>query len=155
MKKVLLFVVVAIAACGGKKSEPVKPVVSEMKPDTGDKDKHAMSPELMKFHGVLSPRWHADKGEKRMKDTCAAIADFQANADALVKAAAPAGMDAAKWSSGTKELTDAVAALGATCKANDAAAFETAFHRVHVGFHGLIGEEDEHGEHHEGGEHKM
>ena len=142
MKLVLFVVAVLAAACGGKKSEPVKPVESK----TEMKAEHeSMSPELMKFHDVLSPRWHAAAGPQRMKDTCAAIADFQTNADALSKAPAPAGADATKWTAGTKDLTDAVSALDVTCKANDATAFEVAFKRVHEGFHGLL----ENGEHHE------
>jgi hypothetical protein len=149
MKTVLFVVAVLAAACGGKKSEPAKPVESktEMKAEKHE----SMSPEAMKFHEVLSPRWHAEKGPQRMKDTCAAIADFQTNADALSKAPAPAGADATKWTAGTKDLTDAVSALDVTCKANDATAFEVAFKRVHEGFHGLL----ENGEHHEehGGEH--
>ena len=40
-------------------------------------------PEVVKFHDVLAPRWHAAKGEQRMKDTCAAIADFKTNAAAV------------------------------------------------------------------------
>lgn len=158
MKIALILVLVLAAACGGKKSEPAKP---DMAAKGGEE--HAMSPEVTKFHDVLSPRWHAEKGEKRMKDTCAAMPDFQSNADALAKATPPTGADAAKWTTGTKELTDAVVALDATCKSNDATAFEPAFHRVHEGFHAVMelssGKHGEHGEHAEHGkdhaDHKM
>jgi len=149
MKTVLLVVAVLAAACGGKKSEPAKPV--ESKTERAEK---GMSPELTKFHDLLSPRWHADKGPQRMKDTCAAIADFQTNADALAKAPPPAGADATKWTAGTKDLTESVSALDATCKSNDATAFEIAFKRVHEGFHGLVENGEHHEEHEEhGGEH--
>jgi hypothetical protein len=147
MKIALAFVLVLAAACGGKSaSEPAKP-------EMGHDEHGKMSPEVSKFHDVLAPRWHAEKGEKRMKDTCAAMADFQANADALAKAAPPAGADAAKWGAGTKDLTDAVVALEATCKSNDAAAFEPAFHRVHEGFHVVM--ELSAGKHGEHADHKM
>src|SRR5678816_4543185 len=83
MKIAFALILIVAAACGNKsKSEPAKPM--------GDKpaEEHAnMSPEVTKFHDVLAPRWHAAKGEQRMKDTCAAMADFQSNADALAKAA--------------------------------------------------------------------
>ena len=154
MKTFALVVAVLAAACGGKKPESTtKPVEtkSEMKSEMAEMH---MSPELTKFHDVLAPHWHAEKGDKRMKDTCGAIADFTANADSLGKAPAPAGGDAAQWTAETKELSDAVAALGTTCTANDAAGFESAFERVHKGFHHLL-ENGEHGEHAEHAEHKM
>jgi hypothetical protein len=153
MKIAYALILIVAAACGNKsKSEPAKP-------EGGDKhaEEHAkMSPEVTKFHDVLAPRWHAAKGEQRMKDTCAAMTDFQSNAEALAKATPPAGADAAKWTTGTKELTDAVGALDATCKSNDAMAFEPAFERVHTGFHAVMelsaGEKHREGEH---AEHKM
>ena len=102
---------------------------------------HQMSPALTKFHDVLSPRWHAEKGAQRMTETCGAIADFQTTAAEVAN----------------KELSDAVAALEATCKANDATAFEPAFEKVHTTFHGLMeasgGGHQEHGDHAHG-EHK-
>ena len=87
------------------------------------------------------------------------MTDLQASADALAKASLPAGADAAKWTASTKELGDAVVGLDATCKSNDPAAFEPAFHRVHEGFHRVMelagggkhekqaGEHGEHGGH--------
>ena len=115
MRAVLL--VLILVACS--KSDSAAP--------KADKAEHGheenMPPALDKFHAVLGPRWHAPKGEQRMKDTCGAIADFQT---------AAAGIDDAK------PLTDAIAALDATCKANDAAAFETAFGKVHEAFHALL-----------------
>lgn len=99
---------------------------------------HETSPEMTQFEGTLAPHWQAERGPKRMKDTCEAIPAFSADADALAKAKPPQGTDATMWANGTKELTDAVAALDATCKANDAKAFEPAFERVHKGFEGLM-----------------
>ena len=106
-----------------------------------------MPPELKAFHDVLAPRWHAEKGPKRMQDTCAALPDFHSDADALAKATPPMNAHADTWTTGTKQLVDAVAGLDTTCKANDAAQFETAFEKVHVSFHHLL--EAAGGEHHE------
>lgn len=128
-----LVAVVLLAACGGKsKPEPTttKPV------DPAEHAEHAnMPPEVMKFHELLSPRWHAEKGAQRTKNTCAAVPEFATTADSIAKLSTPAGGDAARWVGSTKELADAVASLKTTCDAHDDAAFEEAFHRVHVGFH--------------------
>lgn len=100
-------------------------------------DEHgAMMPEVAKFHDALAPRWHATKGEQRMKDTCGAVAEFRTDADAIAKAK-PAG-DPAAWTTRTQELTDAVSALDATCQSNDATAFELAFEKVHTSFHAVM-----------------
>jgi hypothetical protein len=98
----------------------------------------AMPPELQKFHAVLAPRWHARRGPERITDTCGAIAEFRADADAVAAAPAPAGRDAAAWSAGGKQLAEAVAGLDAACQAHDAAGFEPAFAQVHERFHGLL-----------------
>ncbi|CAN5904310.1 hypothetical protein BH11MYX3_BH11MYX3_26550 [soil metagenome] len=160
MKTALSIAFVLLAACGGKKSAPATPPAP-----TAGGDEHAnMMPEVAKFHDVLAPRWHAEKGAQRMADTCGAMAEFQANADALAKATPPTGADVAAWSGKTKELTDAVGALDGTCKANDATTFEPAFERVHNGFHAVMEvsgghkegmSEDGHDEHGEHADHKM
>jgi hypothetical protein len=153
MKTALSIVFVLVAACGSK-SKPAP--VTAAKP--GGEEHEAMMPELAKFHDVLAPRWHAEKGAKRMADTCGALAEFHADADALAKATPPAGADATAWTGKTKELTDAVGALDGTCKANDATAFEPAFERVHVGFHAVLEASGApHDESHEGSDadHKM
>ena len=145
------------AACGGKKSAPATENTAKT---TGGDHHAAMLPEVAKFHDVLAPRWHADKGPKRMADTCGAMAELQANADALTQVAPPATTDAAAWSTKTQDLVSAVGALDGTCKANDATAFEPAFERVHTSFHAVMeasapaGAEKHggHGEHHD---HKM
>jgi len=119
----------------------------------------SMPPQIAKFHDTLAPRWHAPHGPQRMADTCAAIAQLRADADAIATAQPPSGGDAARWSAGGKQLTLAVAALDTTCKANDATAFEPAFERVHETFHHLMeaasAHHDEPGKHgeHEPGKH--
>src|SRR5262249_14314044 len=109
--------ILLVVACSKSKPEPAKPAEAE------HHEMMNMPPEMAKFHDVLAPRWHAAKGPQRMKDTCAAIADFQANADALAKATPPTGTDAAAWQTGTKELTDAVTGLKTSCDGTDQAAF--------------------------------
>ena len=103
-----------------------------------------MPPEVAKFHDVLAPHWHAEKGPQRMKDTCAAQPEMAAGAEAVAKAAAPDGKDPAVWAAATKELVDAVAGLKPSCDGNDAAGFETAFEKVHRSFHALMGEHEGH-----------
>jgi len=128
-----LLIASLLAACGGKSTPAAAPAPAH--------DEHAemqMPPEMKTFHDVLAPRWHAEKGPKRMQDTCAALPDFHSDADALAKSTPPRSAHADTWTTGTKRLVDAVAGLDATCKANDASAFETAFEKVHVSFHGLL-----------------
>lgn len=110
----------------------------------------ALPPEVQTFHDTLAPRWHAEHGPQRTADTCAAIPQFQTQADAIVKATPPADANPADWSAGARQLGDAVAALGAACKASDGAAFEQAFALVHERFHGVMSSAGEsHGEHDE------
>lgn len=143
MKTAITFAFVLLAACGGKKA--AEPTTS-----TKTSDEHGtMLPAVAKFHEVLSPRWHAEKGEKRMADTCGALAEFRADADALVALAPPAGADAAAWGTKTKELSEAVGALDGTCQAKDAQAFEPAFERVHNGFHAVMEASGEHHDQHQ------
>ncbi|HEX7704452.1 MAG TPA: hypothetical protein VF403_27120 [Kofleriaceae bacterium] len=138
-----------LVACGGKAAEPAKPApVAETKAG-GDEHEH-MSPELAKFHDVLAPRWHAAKGPERMKSTCDAMPDFTSGATAIAMATPPKGAEDA-WTDRAGKLAAALQDLDATCKANDATKFETAFEAVHVSFHGLMeasgGEHEHHDEH--------
>ena len=159
-------------ACGGgctKKSDAPAPAPTDdkaVKPGQNDKpgptDKKrgpdmereaGMPAEVAKFHDLIKPLWHADLGDKRTADTCAALPAIQAQADAVAKAPAPPAADATKWAAATKELVDAAAAMKDPCDKKDTAAFEPAFKRVHEGFHGLLAASgtphDEKGEHHE------
>ncbi len=125
----------ALVACSSKKADKAEPAHHEA---TEHHEMENMPPELAKFHDVLAPHWHADKNDKRMPETCAAIGDFHAQADAVAKAAPPAGAKADTWAAGTKQLGDAVAGLDASCKGTDAAAFDAAFTKVHQSFHALL-----------------
>jgi hypothetical protein len=166
--KTVLTVIFAVAACGGA------PKGSSTSPDDADRRNRGMShmggdhqmggaghmgkmgeqaeagmpPQLAKFHDTLAPHWHAAQGPQRMADTCAALPELHRDAEAISAAEAPRQGDAVAWSTGGKKLTEAVAALGATCRNKDADAFEPAFARVHEIFHGLTetaGVHDEHG----------
>lgn len=164
-RKALLMVALATLAassgCGGARSDSAEPLEAArnlQSHDTrhgqpgpghkGEPDETAMPPELQKFHAVLAPRWHAPRGPERIADTCGAIGELRAAADAVVAAPAPAGQGAAAWSAGGKQLAEAVAALDANCQAHDAAGFEPAFAQVHERFHGLLeAGEPKHGAH--------
>lgn len=148
--------VLAVAACGGapaggSTAEPLDTARGEQAhaagrsshmgagDDKAEADEMAAMPlSIVTFHDALAKRWHAPYGPRRMPDACAATAELTADANAIVAAAAPTGADAAVWSAGGKDLAAAVVNLDATCKANDAAAFERAFARVHEQFHGVM-----------------
>lgn len=128
-----LLTIALLAACGSKQPTPAANPPAHEEP--GEK---AMPAELEPFHDVLAPRWHAEKGPKRMEDTCAAVPELQKDADALAKVTPPRSTHADTWTTGTKALVEAVAALDKTCKASDATAFEPAFEKVHESFHTLL-----------------
>jgi hypothetical protein len=129
-----IIVAIVMAACGGAdKQGPTTPD----KATPVEKEHAKLTPELDAFHDVLSPRWHADQGEARTKDTCAAQPDMLAKAQAVEAAAAPANVDATAWSAAAAHLTKEVTALGESCAA-EPAMFEPTFHSVHEAFHALM-----------------
>lgn len=145
MIRSLTSILLAVAACGGKPATPATATPAAAPPATpaahDQRDPHdemAMPPELAKFHDVMAPRWHAEKGPQRMTDTCAALPDLHADADALAKSTPPRAANADTWTAGTKHLVEAVAGLESTCKSKDSSGFETAFGKVHASFHGLL-----------------
>ena len=163
-------ILTAVVACGGKAAqEPLdldmrgqrhdmrhgdppacatgQPCPAASAPESGEMAH--MPPALARFHETLAPRWHAPHGPERMANTCSAIATFRADADAIVAAPPPDGGDRATWSAGGQQLTEAVAALDATCQAKDAAAFVPAFERVHQAFHHLLEAAKPPGAHHD------
>src|SRR5262249_16244248 len=135
MMRTLTLAVLLAAGCGGK-----KPATSTTEQPAAHHEEHEDlgMPEMTKFHDVLAPRWHAEKGPKRMEDTCAALPELQTDADALAKATPPANADKQKWSTTTLALVNAVSSLDATCKAKDTSKFEAVFQRVHESFHGVM-----------------
>ncbi len=163
-----LCLLLAAAACGS--SEPTTASTPSSAPaageqaakSEGDDGHHRLTPELKGFHDLLSPLWHADKGEARRADTCKAVPDFKTRAAAVKAAAPPASVDPAGWTAAGSDLEGAVAGLETACAGSDPAAFDTAFEAVHTRFHHAmelqVGEHDMQGEHagdHEGrGEHE-
>jgi hypothetical protein len=152
----------AAAACGGKKPAPATTTTTTTEQGTtgetaaggGPMSQHEeMPPEMAKFHDLLAPRWHAEKGPQRMKDTCAAVPDFKSTGDALAKATPPTKANADTWTAGTRALVAAIVDLEATCKANDATKFEAAFAKMHEAFHALMQAAGMHHGEHQGGEH--
>lgn len=135
MIRALMLISLLVAACGSRKSETVAP------PETADKahDEHGGMPsEVKAFHDTFAPHYHAAKNPERMKGTCAALPDFTSGAAAIAKAPTPAGVEATAWTDATGKLAASIEALEATCKANDAAAFEPAFETMHASFHGVM-----------------
>ena len=132
-------IIALLAACGSKETTtPADKAPPAMAHEEHGEHEMAMPPELKGFHDVLAPHWHAEKGPKRMQDTCAALPDFHKASDALAKATPPRAAHADTWTNGTKALVAAVAELDVACKANEASAFETAFAKVHDSFHALL-----------------
>jgi hypothetical protein len=126
--------VILLAACGPK-AEPAKPTTEQH-----DHDEMAnMPPAVAKFHDVLAPHWHADKGDKRMADTCAAMPDFTAGITAIATAESPKAVDTTAWTDATGKLAEAVSFMGDVCTRHDAPNFDEAFEDVHRSFHHLLG----------------
>ncbi|HUS31975.1 MAG TPA: hypothetical protein VMZ53_25920 [Kofleriaceae bacterium] len=146
MRRIFVAALVFAAACGGKSAAPAKVgegsgtgAGSGSGPMMGHQGEHDdMSPELKRFRDVFAPLWHAEKGAKRTADTCAAVPELTASADAIGKATPPPSAMADTWTKGTRGLVAAVAKLGEACKANDATKFEAAFTDVHESFHALM-----------------
>src|SRR4051794_24494626 len=140
----LVALLIAAAACGGKHSAPAKPTGagsgsgSDMAMEHHEGEPDEMSPELKKFHDLLSPLWHAPKGPERMKNTCAAVAEIKADADAIATATPPVKANADTWTAGTRSLVDAASNLADACKAGKDTTFEAAFEKVHDSFHALV-----------------
>jgi hypothetical protein len=137
--KRIMFVAVVMAACGGseKAADKTTPMPEGEHGKDHDKEHAKLTPELNAFHDVLAPRWHADPGEARVTDTCAAQPEMLTKSQAVEAAAPPADVDAAVWTDAAHKLTAVVEALGQTC-AGDRTAFDAAFSSVHDGFHYLM-----------------
>jgi hypothetical protein len=150
--KRLLFVTIVLAACGGseKPADKTMPMGGEGEGHDGHdmgKEHPKLTPELDAFHEVLAPRWHADKGDARINDTCTAAPDFLTKAKAIEAGPVPPKADAKEWASAAHMLVASVEGLSQTC-AGDRASFDAAFTSVHDAFHALMGYSmGEHAEH--------
>jgi ABC-type glycerol-3-phosphate transport system substrate-binding protein len=166
--KTLLVAFVLLVACGGSEtpstetpgSQAVSSPASSAPAAAPEKEKHhhhGATPELEAFHDILAPRWHSDPGAERTKQTCDAMDDFKARAQALAGAAPPSGAAPDAWSKAGGELKSAVADLATACSGNAAQdVFDAAFSRVHDAFHAAMelasGKHEGGGEqHHQGG----
>jgi hypothetical protein len=135
--------------CGGKdKSAPATtPIAHEHAAhEGGEGGEHAgMTAEMTRFHDLMRPLWHADKGPTRMTGACDAIPQFKTESDAIAVATPPEPANADTWTAGTRALVAAVNDLEAACKGSDNAAFETAFGKLHDAFHALMEAGNTHG----------
>jgi hypothetical protein len=142
MMRTLTFalLVAAAAACGGKdKAAPATSTTTSGPHGSAPEGDHVgMSAEMTRFHDVLRPRWHADAGPQRVTDTCAAIPQFKAEADAIAQATPPREAHADTWTTATRALVAAVDELATACAGGDSAGFEDAFRKVHDAFHALM-----------------
>ena len=97
-----------------------------------------MPTELTKFHDILSPLWHAEKGAARTKDTCNAVPQLAFEADAIGKAVPPREANADTWTNATRALVAAVDDLKKVCESVQEAHFEKSFEAVHNAFHQVM-----------------
>lgn len=105
----------------------------------GDHDEHhaAMAPEVNALHDELAPIWHQEPGAARDTAACEHAASFRTHATAIQGMAAPAGADAAAWSSAVATLSSSADALVTECGAGSANV-ESAFDAFHTAFHGVM-----------------
>ena len=91
------------------------------------------------FHDTMAPLWHAEAGEARTTDTCAALDDMIAKAGAIGEADVPdkAVEQADAWKAAAGELVGKLEALKTTC-ADSPDGFDAGFHEVHEAFHVLV-----------------
>lgn len=149
MIRTLTLALVIFAACGGKdKAAPATtPTMAQGAHGEHEGGEHAgMSPEMTRFHELLRPLWHADKGPARMTNTCAAVPQLKTESDAIATATPPEPANADTWTAGTRALVAALSELTTACKGTDNAAFETAFGKVHDAFHALMEAGKTHGQ---------
>lgn len=89
--------------------------------------------EIDSFHETLAPLWHADKGDKRKADTCAAVGDMKTQGIEIV---GRGRTDHAGWEGNANSLSKAIDDLAKAC--GEGGDFEAAFGSVHDAFHVLM-----------------
>lgn len=147
MTKPLSILVLALALAGCTKKDGAEPTTNPEPAATTDAGEHQGEPAhqhefegaVKSYHDVLSPLWHAEAGEQRTNDTCAAAADLVAKAGAIEAEPVPAaagGKDDA-WKANAAALTAASKELQTAC-AGDRATFDATFGKLHDSFHALI-----------------
>ena len=142
MIRTLTLALLISVGCGGKdKAAPATTTTAHEHAghEGGEGGEHAgMSPEMTRFHDLLRPLWHAEKGPARMTGACDAVPQFKTESDAIAVATPPEAANADTWTAGTRALVASIKDLEAACKGADNAAFETAFGKMHDAFHALM-----------------
>lgn len=139
MMRSVLFSVAILAACGGKSAPATSTATSEPAGNhDGEHHHHKFPTELGAFHDKLAPLWHADTGQARIDQTCAATGELDALAANVKQAPPPSGVDPIKWGVKADALVESVFKLSAACGDATRATFEPDFERVHSSFHGMI-----------------
>lgn len=145
--KPLSILLLALALAGCSKKDSTAPTTNPEPTATTDATEPAGEPAhehhfegaVDAYHAVLAPLWHAEAGEKRTNDTCAAAADLVTKAGAIEAEPVPAaasGKDDA-WKTNAAALTAASKELETVCS-GDRASFDATFGKLHDSFHALI-----------------
>jgi hypothetical protein len=138
MRAVFFSLTILAAACGGKAKPATTSTATEPAGNPGEQHEHHFPAEVGAFHDKLAPLWHADAGQPRVDQTCAATGELDALAASIAKAPAPEGTDAAAWSTKAAELQASITKLSAACGDPARATFDADFEGVHHAFHHLI-----------------
>jgi hypothetical protein len=140
MRTVLFAITVAAAvpACGGTSKPASSTATSQPAGNPGEPHEHSFPAEMGAFHDKLAPLWHADSGQARIDQTCAATGELDALAAGVKNAAPPQGVDPARYGERAGALSDSIVKLSAACGSADRATFDADFGGVHSAFHALI-----------------
>lgn len=116
-----------------------EPAAAEAGASAHEAHEHDFSASVTSFHDAMSPLWHAEAGEARTKDTCAAVDDMIVKAGAIGESSVPqkAADQAEVWNSAAAELVTTLEALKASC-ADSPDGFDAGFKEVHEAFHVLV-----------------
>ncbi|MEM6993815.1 MAG: hypothetical protein AAF721_25095 [Myxococcota bacterium] len=102
------------------------------------KHEHDFSGSVVAFHDTMAPLWHADAGDARVADTCAAMDDLIGKAQTIRSDAAPDNVaDPEAWTAAASELVRVAEALQTTC-ADSPPDFDKSFEALHEAFHALV-----------------
>ncbi len=126
--------------CGHKAPAPTESAI----PGTGDRgvgehhdleaEHHGVGiAEIDSFQAALSPLWHADAGDKRQADTCAAVGDLKTQAIAII---GRGRTDHAAWEGNANSLAKAIDDLAKVC--GEGGDFAATFGDLHDAFHVLM-----------------
>lgn len=140
----ILVLALAFAGCSKKDAESTtnpEPTATPTESEHAGEPahEHGFEGAVESYHAVLSPLWHADAGEKRTADTCAAAGDLVAKAGAIETepVPAPAAGKEDAWKTNAAALTAATKELQGVCE-GDRATFDATFGKLHDAFHALI-----------------